>query len=404
MRIRSFVLLLPILGLLSACAATTSNHRKDSPPVDLQKISQELPDEQLLDVWIELFDPGELPTKEKEALGLSKEIRAAEARYMPIHLRAVMEKTGYWGAVRVVPYNTEGAEVLVRGLVLDSNGEELKLQITAEDASGRTWFKKTYRGEVDPQVYDLLRGNNDSFQMVYRLIANDLATARNKLTGEEITAIRRFAEVRFAADMAPDAFAGHLERDKKGNYQLNRLPAGNDPAFKRVLLVRERDFLLVDTLNGHFENFYLEMKEPYKEWRKARGLESASLREVKKKANTRKALGVAAILGAIAIEALGGPNTRAATGTLRDVMVLGGAVAIKQGMDINAQSPIHQAAIEELGDSFTTEMKPMVVDVDGEVLELTGSAEAQYQQWRELMREMYQAETGLLTPEPSLDG
>jgi len=400
-RIRSFFLLLPLLGLLSACASTASNHRKDSPPVDLQKISQELPDEQLLDVWIELFDPGELPTKEKEALGLSREIRAAEARYMPIHLRAIMEKTGYWGAVRVVPYNTEGAEVLVRGLILNSNGEDLELQITAEDASGRTWFKKTYKGEVYPQVYDLLRGDNDSFQMVYRLIANDLAKSRNELTGEEITAIRRFAKVRFAADMAPDAFAGHLERDKKGYYQLNRLPAENDPAFKRVLLVRERDFLLVDTLNGHFENFYLEMKDPYKEWRKARGLESAELREVKKKANTRKALGVAAILGAIAIEALGGGSN---TGTLRDVMVLGGAVAIKQGMDINSQSPIHQAAIEELGDSFTTETKPMVVDVDGEVLELTGSAEAQYQQWRELMREMYQTETGLLTPEPSLDG
>jgi hypothetical protein len=391
------------LGLLSACASTSSNHRKESPPVDLQKISQELPDEQLLDVWIELFDPGELPTKEKEALGLSKEIRAAEARYMPIHLRSVMEKTGYWGAVRVVPYGTEGAEVLVRGLIVDSNGEELKLQITAEDASGRIWFKKNYTGDVDPQIYDMLRGDNDSFQMVYRLIANDLAESRNKLTNEELTAIRRFAKVRFAADMAPDSFSGHLERDKNGKYQLNRLPAENDPAFKRVLLVRERDFLLVDTLNGHFDNYYLEMKEPYKEWRKARGLESASLREVKKKANTRKALGVAAILGAIAIEALGGSSTRAATGTLRDVMVLGGAVAIKQGMDINAQSPIHQAAIEELGDSFTSETKPMVIDVDGEVLELTGSAEVQYQQWRELMREMYATETGLLTQETHSD-
>jgi hypothetical protein len=202
MRVRSVILLLPILGLLSGCASTVSNHGKDSPPVDLQKISQELPDEQLLDVWVELFNPGELPAKEKEALGLSKEIRAAEARYMPIHLRAVMEKTGYWGAVRVVPYDTEGAEVLVRGLIVESNGQKLELQITAEDASGRTWFKKNYKGEVDPQVYDLLRGDNDGFQMIYRLIANDLVKYRNELTGEELTAIRRFAKVRFAADMA----------------------------------------------------------------------------------------------------------------------------------------------------------------------------------------------------------
>jgi hypothetical protein len=84
--------------------------------------------------------------------------------------------------------------------------------------------------------------------------------------------------------------------------------------------------------------------------------------------------------------------------------VLGGAVAIKQGMDINAQSPMHQAAIEELGISFSTEAQPMVVEVDGEVLELTGSAETQYQQWRELMRELYATETGLPAPESSVDG
>jgi hypothetical protein len=137
------------------------------------------------------------------------------------------------------------------------------------------------------------------------------------------------------------------------------------------------------------------MVGPYTEWRKARSLEAASLREIKKKANTRKILGAAAILGAIAIEAMGSSSTRAATGTLRDVMVLGGAVAIKQGMDINAQSPMHQAAIEELGDSFSSEAKPLVVEVDGEVYELTGSAEVQYKQWRSLMREIYASETGL---------
>ena len=159
--------------------------------------------------------------------------------------------------------------------------------------------------------------------------------------------------------------------------------------------VRERDFLLIDTLNGHYENFYNEMRSPYYEWRRARSNEAAALREVKKKANTRKAIGVAAILGAIAIEALGNGDTRASTGTMRDIMVLGGIYAIKRGMDVNAQSTIHQGAIEELGESFSSETKPMVVDVDGEIHELKGSAEAQFEQWRVMMKNIYQSETGL---------
>ena len=393
------LMLFTVLSMLSACASTVSSQRKGDPPVILSKVSEELPEAQLMDVWIELFDPGELPTKEKDALGLSKEIREAEARYIPIHLRAVIEKTGYWGAVRVVPYDTEGAEVLLRGLIVSSDGSELELKVSAEDASGRVWFRKTYKGEVDPGSYDVMPENTDSFQAVYRLIANDLAKFRNQLTDQERIAIRQYADVRFAADMAPDAFAGHLQVDDKGIYHLNHLPAENDPAFQRVQIIRERDFMLIDTLNGQFDNYYLEMGVPYTEWRKARSLEAESLREVKKKANTRKILGAVAILGAIALEAAG-----SSSGTLRDVMVLGGAVAIKQGMDINAQSPIHQAAIEELGESFSSEAQPLVVEVDGEVHKLTGSAEAQYQQWRALMREIYASETGLGSADISLDG
>ncbi len=392
------LLLLLALALLSACATTGGSQKKLTPPVVLEKISQELPEAQLLDVWIELFDPGKLPEKEKEALGLSDEIREAEARYMPVQLRGVMERTGYWGAIRVVPYNTEGAEVLVRGKILESNGEELELRISAEDASGRVWFKKIYKGRVNSETYENLPQSIDSFQMVYRNIANDLAKFRNKLSDQDRIAIRQFANVRFAADMAPDAFAGHLQQDEKGMYQLNRLPAENDPAFQRVQIVRERDFLLIDTLNGHFDNYYLGMSSPYHEWRKARSYEAEALREIKRKANTRKVLGALAILGAIAIETKSSSRSRG-TDTLRDVMVIGGVEAIRQGIDINSQSTIHQAAIEELGFSFSSEAQPMVVEVDGEVYKLTGSAEAQYQQWRDLMRKIYASETGLEVPE-----
>ena len=45
----------------------------------------------------------------------------------------------------------------------------------------------------------------------------------------------------------------------------------------------------------------------------------------------------------------------------------------------------------------------LVVEVDGEVYELTGSAEVQYKQWRSLMREIYASETGLDSFDSGLD-
>ena len=37
----------------------------------------------------------------------------------------------------------------------------------------------------------------------------------------------------------------------------------------------------------------------------------------------------------------------------------------------------------------------MVVDVEGETHQLTGSAEVQYTKWRDLLRRIYSRETGL---------
>ena len=391
MMIRLLIFL--FLGILSGCATTGGQVSAPRTEV-LLKATQELDEAQLLNVDIGLFDPGTLPESENKNRGLSLEIREAEARFIPIHLRSVIEKTGYWGAVRVVPEKSEGFELYVSGSIIASDGEIIHLKVEAEDAQGRLWLSRIYKGNAGVEDYENLTPGADGFEPLYHRIANDLAKFRNQLDDQKRTEIRRIADMRFASDMAPYAFADHLEKDKFDRYSLLRLPAEDDPAYQRVELIRERDFLLIDTLNGHYENFYRDMQVPYEEWRKARSIEKEALREVKNRANANKALGIAAIIAAIAIEATGSPNTRAATGTLRDVMVLGGAYSIKRGMDINAQSTLHEEEISELGMSFSAEAEPLVIEVDGEVHKLSGSAETQYAQWRELMREIYASETG----------
>ncbi len=392
---RYFLLLTLALAVLAGCGSIGPT-RDINSGVQAQKAAVEIPEQQLLDVWIELFDAGELPAGKKAASGLSMDIRQAEARYLPEQLRASMEKTGYWGAVRVVPQGAEGSEVLVRGSILASDGATLELAITALDASGRQWFNTTYAAETTVASYKAaIASQQDVFQSLFNAIANDLAEYRRSLAPEEILAIRRIAALRFAADLAPDAFVGYLQRSEEGHYTIQHLPAASDPMYRRVNAIRERDFLLIDTLNGHFNNFYREMQVPYSEWRMARSEESAAMREIKKSANKRKFLGAAAILGAIAIEVFGNNRTRSSTGTLRNVMVVGGALAVKSGFDKASEATIHREAIKELGDSFAAETRPLVVDVEGETHELTGSAEVQYAKWRALLKRIYASETGL---------
>jgi hypothetical protein len=387
-------LLYGLLLLLPACS--TVLHENVKPDVQAQRASTEVAEDHLLDVWIALFTPGAIPDDADDARGLSERIRQAEARYMPVQLRATLEQTGYWGAVRVVPQDTTGADVLVRGTVLASDGEQLELRISAADASGVRWFERVYTAGTTPDAYAQPEGSGrEVFQALYNAIANDLAEYRNGLSVQRIATIRRIAALRFADDLAPDAFAGYLEQDDEGTYSIARLPSAADPMVKRVDAIRERDFMLVDTLNGHFDNFHANMREPYFQWRKSRLEELEAMRVIQRDARNRKLLGAAAIVGAIAIEVLGGDSTRASTGTLRNVMVVGGAYAVKTGFDKAAEARIHEDAIEELGESFAAESQPLIVEVEGETHQLTGSAEAQYAAWRALLRRIYASETGL---------
>ena len=393
MTLRSLLPIYIVFALVSGCSSLGPKRDVDGRVV-LNKPVSEVAEDQLLDTWIELFDPGELPEDEDEAMGLSMDIRDAEARYMPEQLRATMESTGYWGAVRVVPKDTEGGELLVRGTIIASDGEQLKLEITALDATGKEWFNRGYKESVEVEDYQNRNaGKGEMFQSLYNTIANDLAEFWRSLSTGDIATIRRVAELRFAADLAPDSFADDLVVDSKGRYTIVHLPAEDDPMFHRVLAIRDRDFLLIDTLNGHFDNFSREMEKPYNEWRKARVAEAEALRKIENEALKRKLLGVAAIIGAIVIEANNNGGS-ATSSVLRDTLILGGAYGIKSGFDKDSETGIHRDAIIELDESFSSEARPLVVEVEGETHELTGSAEVQYAQWRALLKRIYASETG----------
>jgi len=351
---------------------------------------QELDSSELLDVAIVIFDSAELTDKEISEMGLSEEIRRAEERYMPIQLKYTMQRTGYWGAVRVVPAPSK-AHIQVRGTIVHSDGEQLTLEIEAYDSRKVKWFEKTYSEELRLSDYSgIAPEKKDPFQDLYNTIANDLATHRGKLTAEDFQQIQQVSELRTAHDMAPDAFDGHLKVDQDGKYEIVRLPAENDPMLQRVRAIQLRDDMLVDTINSYYEVYYNDLWQPYSDWRKLYNEELVAMKEIKKQAVTRQLLGLAAIIGGVAMST----NSNTSSSGLPGVMVIGGAAAIYSGFQKSQEARIHKDVIEELSISFSSEAEPLVVEVVGETVRLTGTAEEQYRQWRQMLREIYAAETG----------
>jgi hypothetical protein len=382
------VLLIVFVAMLQACAVSRSIEYDD---VELESATTEIPEYALLDIGILLFDPGIPDSVEQQQKEIVfPEVRRAESRYIPYHLKGTLESTGYWGSVWVLPEESDAVDLLVWGRVDRSDGYNVSLRIGAWDASGHEWLNKSYKTKVPARAYAKYRDSGqDPYQNIYNEIANDLLELRNDIDAAELEQIREIARLRYAADLVPAAFGDYLSQNSKGIYEIQRIPAAADPMISRIEAVREREYMLVDTVNEYYGGLYYDLSVPYEDWRKMSREEAIRYQELKRSAYMRQLLGAAAIIGAIAYEGSGGSNS-----AITNTAILGGLEGMRSGFGLSTEADMHQDSIRELGESFDAEVEPLVIEVEGQTLRLTGSAEDKYREWRRILHEIYATETG----------
>jgi hypothetical protein len=390
------LLLLIVLtgGLAAGCTVQEVIHAETT---ELETASLQIAESMLLDVGIMNFEPGVPEKNEIEKTRIYPEVRNAEARYLPYHLKTTLQGTGFWGAVRVIPSEYAFTDVMISGEIENSDGEYVTLSMSAQDALGKHWFERSYSMQTGITSYAEYRDRSqDPYQKVFNDFANDLRAHAMTLTPEEISRIRQASELKFFADMAPSSYGEHFAQNDDGEVTIVRLPAENDPMVDRLRQIRERDRLVIDTLNEHYANFYYGIALPYEGWRKRTREQSIAYRQVRRTAAMRALIGAAVIAGAVQFE----PSTSGSYSRYR-AQSIAQSVAINKGMNtiMNAlrqrsAANIHREEIKELSESFVAEAAPMTLQVQGETMRLTGTAEAQFESWRKLLRDIYETETG----------
>jgi len=376
--------------LLSGCTVTEVIHAETSP---LEVASLQVSESLLLDVGILNFDAGVPEDNDVEETRIYPEVRMAEARYLPYHIKTTLQGTGFWGAVRVIPSEDVSTDVLVSGAIEQSDGEFITVEMQAKDATGRFWFERSYTMQTGISSYAEYRDRTqDPYQKIFNDFANDLHAYVLTLDPKDISRIRQVSELTFFAAMAPTAYGEHLAEDEDGAITVQRLPAENDPMVDRLRQIRERDRLVVDTLNEHYANFYYGIALPYEGWRKRTREQSVAFRQSRAAAMRRALLGAAVVVGSASIQTDG--SYYSAERIAQNVAINKGWNSIINAFGQYRSANIHREEIKELSESFVAEAAPMVVQVQGETMRLTGTAEAQYESWRKLLRDIYETETG----------
>lgn len=334
-------------------------------PVTLEKRAA-LPQYQLLDVGIRLFDPG-IPedVSTYSDLGIFPEIRRAEASYLPVTLRTTLQDSNAWGVVRVVPGEAELSELLIEGRIVEATGLQLQLDVVARDATGRLWLEREYSATTAASSYPVAPGK-DPYDHLYRQLANDLLAVRESLDQATLVEVRRVALLRYAVGLAPEAFSAYLGTDEEGHYTVLRLPAEGDAMAERVERIRNQEYLFIDNVDEQYLELQRKMAPTYDLWRQYDREQALYRAQYRERAANRERHGRR-----------------------------GSYAAMEQAYHAYRMTRIQEQDLEELARGFNNETAPTIVETSGRVFRLSGTLESQYREWRSILREIFELEVGL---------
>ena len=357
--------LLVVLVLLTGCASEPAPKQIIRPEPEVVELDEQEFTNSLLNLNVSIQVFGSEAETQASLYSSAAQVRSVEKRYLPYVLKQTLDRSGYWGAVRVMPKPDPSAEILVSGSVESSDGVQLKLHLNVSDSTGRVWIDEVYydiAGDIDYAVDpDYLV---DPFQDLFNRIANDMSGMLKSLSMENRSRILDTAMVRYAMALSPESFSRYLSQTDAGQFTLTGLPSRDDPVFSGVQKIRESEYLFADSVDAHFENLFRQLGQTYAWWR----YYSFEL-----------------IVGNEKLERI--DATRGAT--------RGSWYAMERIYKTYKESKMNEDALRELTRSFDKETRPTVTRIAGRVVELNGTLDTQYDEWRKILRDVYADENAL---------
>ncbi|MGZ0216736.1 MAG: hypothetical protein ACKVKP_11870 [Acidimicrobiales bacterium] len=357
-----------------------------------------------LDVVIPVFDPGLSEDAENyKEEGVWPELRRAEANRFAYKLKLALEETGAFGAVRVTPDSTATGDLYLLGKIIESNGEDVEIELKVIDITGKKWFTRFFDTTVDGGFYKNFRNNDkDPYDPMFQEAANRVAIELEDYESSKLITLSQVADLRFGANFSAQAFSEYLAIND-GKTTLVSFPSDDDPMLRRTRAIRVRDQLFVDGLQDEYRSFSEKMDSSYLIWQEQSLLEIKAKSEANKKAAGEALIGVAAITLAVVAIAAGAKSNNPGTGTAAMTGgILAGAAGVsmlQKSFQTSDEAKVHRDALNEVGESINVDLAPRVVAFEEKTVELTGDAKEQYAQWRGFLQKIYVQEH---TPEKQL--
>lgn len=396
--------------LLSSCATNT---QKTQGPAVGPKLSsfffktevvEKGVEKPKLEVIIPVFDPG-LPENPDDYVkeGIWPELRRAESSRFAYKLKEALDATGAFGAVRVTPDRNATGDLYILGSIDESNGEEVEIDLSVVDIGGNTWMSESFDHEVTEAFHNDHRNDGkDPYDPVFEEAAKDIANELKYRTSKNLADLQYLANMRFGASFSETAFMQHMKVDGDEVKLVSKM-SDDDPMYRRIMAIRTRDQLFVDSLQTNYSQFSEQMNQSYLMWQEQSLLERKAESDAKTAA-IGEAVGGVLLIGLAIVAGIHASDSdsyggQAAGATGAVLGGLAGTRLLQQSFKTSEEAKVHRDALNELGKSLNMELAPQVIEFEKETVELTGNAKEQFLQWREFLKKIYALEA---TPDVSL--
>lgn len=286
--------------------------------------------------------------------------RETEAQLLGAKQRRIFENAGQWGVVRLYPQPSLIPQLMLDMVVLQSDGRQLRVHAMLTGVHGDTLLSDTYLDYASSEGV-LTADNEDPFTDLFHRIHNDVAT-KVALMPESEDYLRQLSFLRYAQQLAPQAFEAYLSREGE-SWHLLRAPAEQDPMYQRISKLREYELLFVDTIDEQLTSALREIDTAYRLWLRA------------------------------SKEQLDWLEKRRARGVNAEGLADDSAFARHQAVYAAYRSlKIHEQELFELVLDLESESRSTALEIEETVVTLEGTLEQQYREWREALAKIMMLE------------
>jgi len=371
-------------------------------------------------VAINLFLPGaDLNKLEEEGSGIittdesgtpridhtavDPKIRRLETHFLPTAMKKALDESEQWGQTFVSPGDVHSPDLFINASILASDGHSIALIFYVTDSTGRVWYNETV--EYNTQEWDYSAAewpDRDPYDAIFNHVANQLVEVRNHLTTEEQKRIRLVSMMRFATDLAPDAFSNYLAINEYNQFYVQRFPAENDPTFQVVQQLHGTELEMLTHIEEYYNHLHEGVWDPYSTWREQFRSLSMEMEQYRVEAQNQKTSSIVAGVLIAALAASSGAESYErgdSYGIAQSAAFLVGGLELSKAMYDAAKEKIEIANLKakELSEISTIAgegMQPKVIELEGRTYQLTGDVEDRFRQIRSIIRKRYLLETG----------